>query len=212
MTLPRLVLAIESAVAGGSLSLLRDGSEIANWTGTAEVSKGEDLLFNIDAMLKGAGVEKKDIGQIAVSAGPGSFTGIRIGIATALGLKNGLGVEMSSVSALRAIIVSSEQVGHPLVAAIPMGRNAFCFQQFDIANGELVELHEPRTAPLTSLADTINETREATFLLHSSLVVLCPDDPRVIDAGSNIARSVGVACALSSEPFVEGPLFISKSF
>jgi len=115
-----VTLAVESAICGGSISLIRAGSEIANWVGSANVSKAEDLLVNIDAMLTSTNIAASDIDLIAVSAGPGSFTGIRIGIATALGLKAGLGIEMSSESALKAMAFTQPDVGC-IVAALPVG-------------------------------------------------------------------------------------------
>ena len=74
------ILAIESAIAGGSLSLIRGDVELGNWIGRADVSRAEEILVNIDAMLTACGVSKHDLDLIAVSAGPGSFTGIRIGM------------------------------------------------------------------------------------------------------------------------------------
>src|SRR3954468_18683875 len=99
----KLTLAIESAIAGGSLALLRNGELCASWTGSSSVSKSDELLANIDDLLTANHIATSDLQLIAVSAGPGSFTGIRIGIATALGLKTGLGIEMASVSALKAM-------------------------------------------------------------------------------------------------------------
>jgi hypothetical protein len=50
-TKPRTVLAIESAISGGSISLQRDGVEIGGWVGESAVSKAEDLLANIDSLM-----------------------------------------------------------------------------------------------------------------------------------------------------------------
>src|SRR5687768_3236700 len=99
----KTILAIESAISGGSLSLIVDGSEAGHWIGTSGVSKAEELLVNIDHLLNKHCTLRAEIDLIAVSAGPGSFTGIRIGLATALGLKAGLQVSMASGSVLKAI-------------------------------------------------------------------------------------------------------------
>ncbi|MEP6789475.1 MAG: hypothetical protein ABJB40_13635, partial [Acidobacteriota bacterium] len=56
---PKYILAIESAISGGSISLLKGLKEVANWTGTSNVSKAEDLLFNIDKMLTANEVHSK---------------------------------------------------------------------------------------------------------------------------------------------------------
>jgi len=135
----QIILAIESAIAGGSISLLRSGIEVANWIGTSDVSKAEDLLVNIDEILVGRGIPAKEIDLLAVSAGPGSFTGIRIGLATALGLKNGLGVEMSSENALKAMAFMHASEG-TMSAAVPVGRNAVCIQTFERSRYEVVSV------------------------------------------------------------------------
>src|SRR5690349_9675791 len=123
-----MVLAIESAICGGGISLLEDGTEIAGWTGSANMSKAEELLVNIDVTLKSANISRHEIDLIAVSAGPGSFTGIRIGLATALGLKAGLGAPMASESALKAMVWDRVEET-PVTAILPVGRNAICLQK-----------------------------------------------------------------------------------
>src|SRR5687768_3799835 len=133
---PRITLAIESAVAGGSISLLQGESEVANLIGSSGISRAEDLLANIDEMLSLHNIERREIELIAVSAGPGSFTGIRIGIATALGLKTGLAAAMSSASALTAMVHAAKNI-KTAVAALPIGRNAVCLQRYARSRGRL---------------------------------------------------------------------------
>src|SRR5688500_9675850 len=100
----QVTLAIEAAIAGGSISLIDDSGEIANWIGEACANRtAEELMPAIDQLLTDHNIKPGDIGQIAASAGPGSFTGIRIGLATALGLKAGWGIPMASESALVAM-------------------------------------------------------------------------------------------------------------
>ena len=214
-----LTLAIESAIAGGSLSLL-DGSgrEIANWIGgDADVARAEDLLVNIDSMLSSAGVAKQDLALVAVSAGPGSFTGIRIGIATALGLKTGLSIEMSSVSALDPICRNAgtlparvddkyERAGSPrsgVTVALPVGRNSICIQRCSV--GSPVE--DPRTVPERDFGELIGTGSQ--FILHRLLFEKYGTLPNTIDFGANIAYAIG---RTATPGVVTEPLFISKSF
>lgn len=209
MKRPNIVLAIESAINGGSLSLLRDGVELSHWIGSASVSKAEELLVNIDAMLRTSGVSKNEINMIAVSAGPGSFTGIRIGVATALGLKNGLGIEMSSVSALTAMAAATEMQG-ALVIAVPTGRNAICIQEFT-SNGDLSPVSDPRTITEEVFTETLRAAKDVHFAVHGSLCSFVDTSTSFTDAGVNIARSIGLYCSARPATVVE-PLFISKSF
>jgi len=205
----QIVLAIESAISGGSLSLIRDGAEVSHWIGSASVSKAEELLANIDAMLRSTGVSKNEISMVAVSAGPGSFTGIRIGIATALGFKNGLGIEMSSVTALTAMAAAAEVRGS-LIVAVPTGRNAICIQEFK-NDGDLLPVSEPHTITEEAFAETLCAEQGIHFVLHGSLFTDIDASITITNAGVNIAQSIGRYCT-ARPPVVTEPLFISKSF
>lgn len=208
---PQLILAIESAIAGGSISLLSGGKEIANWIGTSSVSKAEELLVNIDEMLTTNGVKKQDLGLIAVSAGPGSFTGIRIGIATALGLKAGLGIQMSSGSALMAM-ASIQPDNAKITAVIPMGRDAVCVQTFrKNADNSAGAIDEPRTMSEDGLVSLVQLESETTFVLHELLYKKSEACSNVINFGSNIAYAVGAICRKYQSAVTE-PIFVSKSF
>src|SRR5258706_2339117 len=204
-----VTLAVESAICGCSISLIRAGSEIANWVGSANVSKAEDLLLNIDAMLTSTNIAASDIDLIAVSAGPGSFTGIRIGIATALGLKAGLGIEMSSESALKAMAFTQPDVGC-IVAALPVGRNAVCLQSFRMSGGEVAALDEPRTITESGFL-TFVQKDELDFLLHEGLYEKVSPSPSITNFGTNVALAIGRICR-ENRCVLTKPLFISKSF
>lgn len=202
----QFTVAIESAIRGGSISLIAGGVEIDNWIGSTEVSKAEDLLVDIDAMLGRNSLSISDIDHLAVSAGPGSFTGIRIGIATALGLKTGLGIPMSSVSALTAMAAISSFEGNAVVA-VPVGRNAICLQTF---SQDKIAKDEPRPVSFeefgSEIADNVN------LVLHGSLFEQFDGLGRAsIDFGENIAAAVGQICIKTPGSITE-PMFISKTF
>lgn len=205
-----IVLAIESAVSGGSISLIRDGVEVANWIGSSSVSKAEDLLANIDTILGENNISRYEIGLVAVSAGPGSFTGIRIGLATALGLKAGLGVEMASETALKAMVFAQTE-NREFTAVLPVGRTAVCAQSFQKSANALVALDEPHTFTEDEFQALIKTKRNSTFLLHPALYATVEPSTKIRNFGTNIALAIGQICRASGGGIVE-PLFISKSF
>lgn len=205
-----IILAIESAISGGSVSLLDESREIAHWIGTSNVSRAEDLIVNVDELLNSNKIERNEIDLIAVSAGPGSFTGIRIGIATALGLKAGLGIEMSSESALKAMAFSQPD-NDKIVAVIPMGRDSVCLQSFQKQSNIVTPLDEPRTMPEEAFLSTVLNETNATFALHSALYEKERHEKSVINFGCNVAYAIGIMCRLNAGQVIE-PLFISKSF
>ena len=206
-----ITLAIESAICGGSISLIRGGREIANWIGSDSVSNAEDLLPNIDELLTANTVPRHEIDLIAVSAGPGSFTGIRIGIATALGLCRALNVELSSVSVLKAMIFACP-ADQDLIAAVPAGRNAVCFQGFRKLNSEITELDEPRTLREETFFEFLRADTDKNFMLHAALCKMTDASPAITNFGENLAYAVGALCLNQPSPVRTKPLFISKSF
>lgn len=204
-----VILAIESAICGGSISLLNNGVEMANWIGSSNVSRAEDLLFNIDAILTSTNISRHDIDLVAVSAGPGSFTGIRIGLATALGLKAGLGIEMASESALKAM-VWDKSASQSLTAALPVGRKSICLQKFQIVDRELVPLDDPHTLPDDVFFEFVRGEKDTEFVLHESLYERGDAMSPITNFGMNLAFAIGSICA-EHPGLVAEPLFISKS-
>ena len=94
------------------------------------VSRGEDLLIGIERLLADGDVGRDAIDMIAVSVGPGSFTGIRIGIATALGLCSSLEIMCVGVNAFEAISMSFPH--KDMIIALPLGRGYFALQEVSL--------------------------------------------------------------------------------
>ena len=97
------VLAIETATPAQSVALLEDGSLLAEISYEAKAHKGGRLLPTADRVLSKAGLAVQDIDAVAVSVGPGSFTGLRVGLATAKGLALGTGALLVGVSTLEVL-------------------------------------------------------------------------------------------------------------
>jgi tRNA threonylcarbamoyladenosine biosynthesis protein TsaB len=206
----RSILALESAICGGSISLLRNGSEVASWIGTSNVSMAEDLVANIDTLLRSNNVSLREIDLIAVSAGPGSFTGIRIGLSTALGLKTGLGIEMSSVSALKAMAFSHPSL-HRVISALPAGRNAVCVQEFQRSETEVAAISEPVNLSEDEFVKLIQNKENSKFLVHAALYDKVEPSTNITNFGSKLAYAIG-QIGREYEGVITEPLFISKSF
>ena len=93
-----LTLAFDTAT-GVATSALLDGTEVLG----ERASRAQSLLEDVDALLRQAGAHPTDIRRLAVGIGPGSFTGVRIGLAAARGLAMSLGIEGAGVSTLAAL-------------------------------------------------------------------------------------------------------------
>lgn len=151
------LLAIESAIAGGSLALFDNNEVISSRCGEWSVSRAEDLLPSIISMLNETGLSKDELSRVAVSLGPGSYTGLRIGIATVMGLKRGLDIDTVGVPLFRAITSNDSDA----IIAVPMGKADVCFVMSD-------DPHSPNVVPMERFVETIRAEGKRV-LVHSAL-------------------------------------------
>ena len=93
-----LILAFDTATERATSALVDDGEVLGE-----RVSRTATLLADVDALVRQAGAHPRDLSGLAVGTGPGSFTGIRIGLAVARGLALALGVPAAGVSTLDAL-------------------------------------------------------------------------------------------------------------
>ena len=98
-----LVLALDTTTRQGSVALARDGRVLATYIGDATITHGERLPGDLVRLLDAHSLRVADIDLFAVASGPGSFTGLRIGIATMQGLALANGKPLAGISALDAI-------------------------------------------------------------------------------------------------------------
>jgi tRNA threonylcarbamoyladenosine biosynthesis protein TsaB len=98
-----LVLALDTTTRQGSVALAREGSILASDAGDAAIAHGARLPGDLARLLDARGFRIADVDLFAVAVGPGSFTGLRIGIATMQGLALGNGKPLAGISALDAI-------------------------------------------------------------------------------------------------------------
>ena len=93
-----LILAFDTATDRATSALVGDGEVLGE-----RVSRASTLLADVDALVRQAGAHPRDITGLALGIGPGSFTGIRIGLAAARGLALALDVPAAGVSTLAAL-------------------------------------------------------------------------------------------------------------
>src|SRR5690242_6997614 len=120
-----LILALETSDLGGSIALFDDG-ELLKYAALEPPQRSARWLAPaIDGALREAGREPREIGLVAVTTGPGSFTGLRVGVTTAKTLAYAVGCPVVGVNTLEAIAKRAATLQSPVWAVIDAQRQQF---------------------------------------------------------------------------------------
>jgi tRNA threonylcarbamoyladenosine biosynthesis protein TsaB len=159
-----LTLSIETATRSGSVSLLRGRSLLSKRTGDATRSHSTDLLQLIRESLEEGGHSLQEVDLFSVALGPGSFTGLRIGIATVKSLASTLERRTLGVPTLHAVALSAGQ-GARVEALLPAGRGELFAQGFGVEeNQKLKALDEPTHIAPQALLERLRGERSVLWV------------------------------------------------
>ena len=138
-----LILSLETATLGGSVFLGRGAVELATRLGDPAVSHSNSLLRDIETVLEQSSLRLSEVELLACASGPGSFTGLRIGIATVKGLAATLGLPVVGVPTLKAVAHAAGP-SDSTVALLPAGRGELFSQMFKCSrDGEATAVDTP---------------------------------------------------------------------
>lgn len=116
------ILAIETTGKYGSVAVINDEGAVYSASSSEEMNHLKGMMTLIDEAIRGAGITKSELTHIAASVGPGSFTGIRIGVTTARVMSQMLGIPCIAVSTLQAmaerVTDAADSAGSLYIAAI----------------------------------------------------------------------------------------------
>lgn len=136
------ILALDSTAVTASAALWRDGALVAQYMLNSGHTHSTTLLPMIRHMLNTAGVSVENIDCMACSVGPGSFTGIRIGIATVKGLAFGTDKPCVGVSSLEAMAYGMRSVNGIVCPVINARRTQYYSALFRVQDGVVTRLTE----------------------------------------------------------------------
>ena len=123
------------------------------------------LMPLVDSMLKNAGLTAKDMALIAVAAGPGSFTGLRIGVSAAKGLAWALELPCCGVSTLEAMAENARAFEGTVICAMDARRQQIYNAVFDCHNGALERRCEDRAVALELLAGELKNDKNRKIVV-----------------------------------------------
>lgn len=154
-----VILALESSTLCGSMAIVAGGKCLAEYSLQTGETHSRRLLSGIDRILSEASIGRNDVDAVAVSQGPGSFTGLRIGMATAKGFAMAAEAKLIGVGSLDAIAAQFFAVGDLLICPVLDARKkeVYCgFYRCD-EKGIPGELAENRVMSPEKLCEAIDE-------------------------------------------------------
>jgi len=155
------ILAFDTSSQRGSVALLEGATLRAELRSNTAAEHSAFLLEAVDFLLKRAGWNLKDLSLIASGIGPGSFTGIRIGVATGLGLAQSLGIPFAGVSGLDALARRVAFVNGHICVLLDARRGQFYFAEYESGKGRLRRIGKPA---LIDAADLKNHFKDADWI------------------------------------------------
>ncbi len=201
-----LILAMESSAKSASAALVRDGELLAQSFSCSGLTHSRTLLPMAEGVLDAAGVKIADVDCLAVAQGPGSFTGIRIGVSAVKGLAWAAEKPAVGVSTLEAMAYHGLAAGEgALVCCCMDARRAQIYNAlFEIRGGRPERLLPDRAIAIETLLPELKKYEKPLFLVGDGAAmcynIFSENGLRCVLAPSNLVQQSawGVAMAAGS--------------
>ena len=203
------LLAVESSAGPASCALLRVEGETQTLLCSASVNTrlthSQTLMPMIDDMLRNAGLSLPQIDALAVAVGPGSFTGVRIGVAAVKGLAFAQDLPCVPVSTLEAM--AYRFVGLPMSCDIVTAMDARCRQVytalFSLDNGVLTRVTEDDAITLDELSARLAQRSRPAIVVGDGAKLCCAEMPQLQLAPVGLCDQNAVGVARAAVPRIQ---------
>ena len=159
------ILAFETSAKAGSVALTDNGVLLGESYQNTGLTHSQTVMTMAEDLLKSCGVTPKEIDAVAVAAGPGSFTGVRIGVAAAKGFAWGGQLPCYGVSTLEAMALGLGVYNGYVCPVMDARRNEVYNALFRVENGKLTRIAEDRAIALADLKEELKKLSEPVFLV-----------------------------------------------
>ena len=188
------ILAVDTTTSSGSAALLEDRRLVGEIDGESGTTHSARLLGAVDHLLRSEGLAITDVDAFAVAAGPGSFTGIRIGLSTIKALSFASKKPVVPVSSLRALALKLALGGASLVCPVLDAKKGEVYAAlFESAAGRLIELIPQGAYDPADLFSRLPAGKAVAFIGAGSAVYRDRIPARVLETAAFPARTLFIA-------------------
>ncbi len=167
------ILGIETSTKTGSVAIVSEEGVIAQYSLNIEVTHSERLMATVDRVLKDTGFTIADMDGYAVAIGPGSFTGLRIGLAAVKGLALVTGKPVAAVPTLKALAWNLPFAAYPVCTMLDARKNEVYAATYRFEGTALLHVMAEAVISLSRLSERISEktlfTGEASHLFRGDI-------------------------------------------
>ncbi len=216
------ILGIETSTTTGSVAIVSDQRVIAQYSLNIEVTHSERLMATIDRVLRDTGLTMQQMDGFAVAVGPGSFTGLRIGLAAIKGLALVTGRPVAAVPTLEALARNLPYADAPVCPLLDARKKEVYAGVYSFRGDRLEQLVPDAAVPIASLAGIVKGmvilSGEASLLYRKELeeafggrarfaphAAALPSAATVAEAGLELIRS-----GRQTDPDSLVPLYIRR--
>ena len=219
------ILGIDTSSMAASVAVIEDNKLICEYTINTKKTHSQKLMPMIENMLGLSDLNVREIDAIAVCEGPGSFTGLRIGMATAKAIAHVNDIPVIGVNSLEALAANMNLCDKKICSILDAQRNQVYTGRYQYEGTKLVEIKEIGIQQIDEILEELAQSGEQ-WILVGEAVYKYEDKIREISnieipAASNNVTKAGSLCSVAKVKFDEGkdifdcytvnPLYIRKS-
>ena len=200
-----LILSIDTSGKSGGISLAEGGSNSFRVLDSSPIAGGTfsaQLVPTLSSLLQKHGLAAKDIEGFAAASGPGSFTGLRVGLSAIKGLAEVLKKPIATVSLLEALASLARENGQ-VVAALDAGRQEIFFGLYEISDGRATLIAERLLSQQEFLQEIRNVRPVAVITSDHAVAELASQGAGAVQEvarpGSELIASIGIKKLLAGE-------------
>jgi len=219
------ILAFETSAKAASVALLEDDRLLGESYQNTGLTHSQTLMVMAEDLIKSCGFTPQDVEAVAVAAGPGSFTGVRIGVAAAKGFAWGKALPCCGVSTLEAMALNLGVYQGYVLPVMDARRSQVYTALFHADCGKYTRIREDRAISLKELGEDIQNLNEPIFLVGDGSILcyntlletvprlVCPPEHRMHQraAGVGLAAYAKLAAGESCDGAALTPNYLRLS-
>ena len=163
------ILGIDTSTMAANVAVLEDDKLICEYTINTKKTHSQKLMPMIENILKLSDLDIKEIDAIAICVGPGSFTGLRIGMATAKAMAHVNNIPLIGVNSLEILGANMDLCNRNICSILDAQRNQVYMNKYILKDDKITELEEISIKPIDELLEKISSSNEDWVLVGEAV-------------------------------------------